>query len=62
MKLVTEYLERAVHFERLAAAEKDPAVKEQMKKQAEAYHKLAAKRAAEMNMPLPPKPPSRSPE
>jgi hypothetical protein len=34
MKLLTEYLERAVHFERLAAAETDPKLKEQLEKQA----------------------------
>jgi hypothetical protein len=30
MKLLTEYLERAIHFERLAAAETDPKLKEQL--------------------------------
>ena len=53
MKLVTEYLERALHFERLAAAETNPAAKKQMHEQATAYHKLAKKRATEMNAPLP---------
>lgn len=50
MKLVTEYLEQALNFERLAAAETNPAAKKQMQEQATAYHKLAAKRAKEMNV------------
>jgi hypothetical protein len=46
MKLLTEYLERAIHFEHLAAAEADPKLKEQLQKQANDYRKLAAKRSA----------------
>ena len=57
MKLATEYLEQALNFERLAAAETNPVAKKQMEGQATAYHKLAAKRAKEMNAP----PPSRRP-
>jgi hypothetical protein len=53
MKLATEYLEQALHFERLAAAETNPAARKQMQEQATAYHKLAAKRAKEMNVPPP---------
>jgi hypothetical protein len=53
MKLVTEYLEQALNFERLAAAEARPAAKKQLKEQAEAYHKLAAQRAKELNVSLP---------
>lgn len=40
MKLLTEYLERAIQFERLAAAETDPKLKEQLEKQANDYRKL----------------------
>ena len=52
-KLVAEYLERAHQFERMAAAESNPAVKAEFEKQAAAYQKLAAKRAKEMGMQLP---------
>ena len=45
MKMVAEYLEKALHFEQLAAAEKDPELKAALLKQSEAYRKLAAERA-----------------
>jgi len=45
MKLVTEYLADAAKFERLASAEANPALKEQLEDQAAAYRKLAAARA-----------------
>jgi hypothetical protein len=56
MKLVSEYLERAVHFEQLAAEETDPKLKAELETQAIAYHKLAAKRAQQMGVPLPERP------
>lgn len=56
MKLVAEYLEQAFNFERLAAAETNPAAKKQLQEQATAYHKLA-KRATEMNVRPPPRRP-----
>lgn len=56
MKLLTEYLERAVNLERLAADERDPLFKAQLLDQAAAYRKLAAKRAEELGLP-PPSPP-----
>ena len=59
MKSLTEYLERAIHFEHLAAAEADPKLKEQLQKQANDYRKLAAKRAQELGLP-PPSPPESS--
>ena len=56
MKMVAEYLEKALDFERLAIAENDPVVKASLLKQAEAYRKLAADRALrEKLMPLPPR-------
>jgi hypothetical protein len=45
MKLVAEYLERSVQFERMAAEADDPDLK-QLLEQATAYRKLAEKRAA----------------
>ena len=45
MKMVADYLEKALDLERLAAAENNPELKASLMKQAEAYRKLAAKRA-----------------
>ncbi|MDA9415121.1 MULTISPECIES: hypothetical protein [unclassified Bradyrhizobium] len=56
MKLLTEYLERAVQLEGLAASEFDSAFKSQLLEQAASYRKLAAKRAREYGLP-PPSPP-----
>jgi len=56
MKLLTEYLERAVTLERLAADEHDAAFKGQLLNQAAAYRKLAARRAEQYGLP-PPSPP-----
>jgi hypothetical protein len=54
MKMVAEYLEKALHFEQLAAAEKDPKLKASLIKQGEAYRKLASKHAlSEKLTPLP---------
>jgi hypothetical protein len=56
MKLLTQYLERAVQLETLAANESDPVFKGQLLGQADAYRKIAAKRAEEYGLP-PPSPP-----
>jgi hypothetical protein len=53
MKMLTEYLERALEFEQLAASEQNGAFKEQLLKQAESYRTLAAKRAKEYGLRLP---------
>jgi hypothetical protein len=53
MKMLNEYLERAVSLEQLAADEQDPAFKDQLLKQAEAYRKLASKRAEQYGLPAP---------
>ena len=56
MKMVAEYLEKALNFEQLAAAEKDPKLKASLIKQAEAYRKMAAQRALRDKLtPLPKK-------
>jgi hypothetical protein len=47
MKMVAEYLEKALHFEQMAEAEKNIDLKAQLLEQAKAYRKLAAKRALE---------------
>jgi len=48
MKLVAEYLADAQKFERLAAEEKDEDLKLSFLQQADAYRKLAEKRAREL--------------
>jgi hypothetical protein len=45
MQRIAEYLENARQFERLASEEINPAIKTQFEKQAEAYRKLADRRA-----------------
>jgi hypothetical protein len=55
MKMLAEYLEKAIHFERMAAQEKDAAFKASLEKQAAAYRKLAAERAKQYNLDAPPK-------
>jgi hypothetical protein len=55
MKMLAEYLENAIKFERLAAEEKDAALKAELEKQAIAYRKLAEKRAEKYNLALPPR-------
>jgi len=53
MKLLGEYLEHALQFERLAADEGNPKLKAQLEGQARAYRKLAAERAAKLGLPAP---------
>jgi hypothetical protein len=45
MQKLAEYLESARQFERLAADETNPAIKAQFENQADAYRKLAERRA-----------------
>jgi hypothetical protein len=59
MKLLTEYLEHALSFERLAAEENNPELKAQFEKQAEAYRKLVTERAERYGLPPPSAPPKR---
>jgi hypothetical protein len=51
MKLLTEYLDRAVNLERLAANEPDSRFKAELLNQAAAYRKLAARRARQYGLP-----------
>jgi hypothetical protein len=50
MKMVAEYLEHALSFELMAAAESDPQLKADLQKQADSYRKLAAGRANELGV------------
>ena len=51
--MLTEYLERAIEFEKMAASEENEAFKAQLLKQAADYRQLAAKRAREYGLPMP---------
>ena len=54
MKMLAEYLEKAIAFERMAADEKDAKLKADLEKQAAAYRKLAVQRAKQYKLDLPP--------
>ena len=54
MKMVAEYVEKALNFERLAAEETNPELKAQLEAQAASYRKLAVERARRENLPYPP--------
>ena len=56
MKLLTEYLERAVQLEELAANEPNMKFGAELLKQAKAYRTMAAGRAKQLGLP-PPSPP-----
>jgi hypothetical protein len=57
MKLIAEYLEKAIDFERMAVIEADSALKASLLKQAADYRKLADERARRLNLTLPLRPP-----
>jgi hypothetical protein len=56
VKMIAEYLEHALQFERMAAEATDPKLKESFEKQAIAYRKLAEARAGELNLRPVPRP------
>lgn len=53
MKMLAEYLDNAIKFEQLAAAEKNPALRAELERQAAAYRKLAEERAKQYGYPMP---------
>jgi hypothetical protein len=53
MKLLSQYLEHALKFESLAAAETNPKLKADLGGQATAYRRLATERAAKLGLPQP---------
>jgi hypothetical protein len=61
MKLLTEYLERALQLESLADGEADSTFRTELLKQAAAYRKLASKRAEQYGLPNPSPPPAGKP-
>lgn len=58
MRLLTEYLEHALTFERMASEEENVELRLRFEAQAAAYRKLVAERAARYGLP-PPSPPPR---
>ena len=56
VKMIAEYLEHALQFDRMASEATDPGLKEALEKQAAAYRKLATDRAARLKLPPPPAP------
>jgi hypothetical protein len=50
MKMIAEYLEHALNFERMATEETNPEVKVVFEKQAVAYRKLAADRTKKLGL------------
>lgn len=59
MKLLTEYLEHALTFERLAAEETNSELRNHFELQAAAYRKLVSERAVRYGLPPPSPPPLR---
>ena len=56
VKMIAEYLEHALQFEKMAKEENDESLKASLIRQAEAYRKLAAERAGRVGLPRPPEP------
>lgn len=52
MKMLAEYLEKAIAFERMAADEKDARLKADLETQAVAYRRLAVQRAKQYKLDL----------
>ena len=50
MKMIAEYLEHALNFERMAGEEKNPAIKAVFEKQAASYRKLIADRTKKFGL------------
>lgn len=50
MKLVAVYLDHSLAFERIAADEANPTLKDDFEREAAAYRRLAAKRAIQLGL------------
>ena len=55
MKLIAEFLEKALQFEQMAHEATDPVFKASLIKQAGAYRTLAEERAVSLKVKLPPR-------
>ena len=53
MKLLNEYLDHALSFERMTSEENNPEVRAQFERQAAVYRKLAAEPAEKYGLPAP---------
>jgi hypothetical protein len=56
LDLLTQYIDHALTFERMADAEPNQGLKADLERQASVYRRLAAKRARRLGLPLPSKP------
>jgi len=56
LDLLTQYIDHALTFERMADAEPNPGLKTDLERQACAYRRLAAQRARRLGLPLPSEP------
>ncbi len=54
MKMIAQYLEKAIDFEKMALKEKDLRLKDSLLNLAAAYRKLADERAPKLNLLVPP--------
>jgi hypothetical protein len=53
LDLLTQYIEHALTFERMADAEPNKSLKADLERQAAAYRRLAANRARKLGLPRP---------
>ena len=56
LDLLTQYIDHALTFERMADAEPDQGFRADLERQASAYRRLAAQRARRLGLPLPSEP------
>ena len=56
LDLLTQYIDHALTFERMAEAEPNQSLKADFERQASAYRRLAAQRARRLGLPLPSEP------
>jgi hypothetical protein len=56
LDLLTQYIDHALTFERMADAEPNPSLRADLERQACAYRHLAAQRARRLGLPLPSEP------
>jgi len=61
VKLIAEYLDRGMQFERMAGDTQDPKLRDQLLQQCGAYRKLATKRARQLGATSPDSRPSPDP-
>jgi hypothetical protein len=59
LDLLTQYIDHALTFERMAEAEPNQGLKADFERQASAYRRLAAQRARRLGLPLPSEPEQR---